>query len=236
MGEDRDETGGARRTHFRRYAAGVDQHDPHQVERLGDALGALIDEVAASKRDFLVKAAERDGFFFADGVFRPAGTGPRSFAVTSADDLTCIDDRGRLLHVLANDRPQEAIGGAEELIESVCRTVLRLIGEPAPAGAAGFVDVTESTLAALELVPAESDDAKKRASLVRRSLQQLSAAVAELAELRNASGSRQGRDGGGNGLLPRHARLAVGAAVAFAGFVAETYVEQAASENGRRAL
>ena len=232
MGEDPDETGGARRIRFRRYVAGVDQQDPHQVDRLGHALGALIDEVAASKTDFLVKAAERDGFFFVEGVFRPAGTAPRSFAVTSVDDLARIDDRGRLLHVLANDRPPDAIGGAEELIESVCRTVLRLIGEPAPAEAASFVEITESTLVALKLVPSESDDTEKDVALVHRSLQQLGAVVADLAELRSASGSYQGRDGGGDGLLPRHARLAVGAAVTFAGFVAETCIEQAASKDG----
>jgi hypothetical protein len=45
-------------------SAGVDQHDPQQRNRLGAALGALIEEVATSKQDFLVKAAERDGFVF----------------------------------------------------------------------------------------------------------------------------------------------------------------------------
>ena len=63
---------GARRAQFRRYIAGVNQNDSQQLNRLGAALGALIDEVATSKQDFLVRAAERDGFSFADGVFRPA--------------------------------------------------------------------------------------------------------------------------------------------------------------------
>jgi hypothetical protein len=132
MGDDPGGSGGDRRTQFRRYVAGVDQHEPQQLHRLGDALGALIDEVAASKQEFLVKAAERDGFLFADGVFTPAGTGPSSFAVTGVDDLASIGERGRRLHLLATDSPKDAVGGAEELVESVCRTVLRLIGEPAP--------------------------------------------------------------------------------------------------------
>ncbi|MDB5072663.1 MAG: uncharacterized protein JWM87_3774 [Candidatus Eremiobacteraeota bacterium] len=179
----------------------VDQHDPQQLDRLGDALGALIDEVAASKQDFLVKAAERDGFVFADGVFRPAGTAPSSFAVTHADDLAFIDDRGRRLHLLANDSPKDAVAGAMELVDSVCRTVLRLVGEPAPGKTADLVDIAKSTLEALELVPAGIGDAKKGGELVRRCLQQL---------------------GTWNGVSPRHARLAVGAAVTFAVFVAET--------------
>lgn len=201
----------------------MDQHDSRQLERLGDALGALIEEVAASKQDFLVKAAERDGFIFADGVFRPAGTAPSSFVVTRVEDLAFIDDRGRRLHLLASDNPTDAIGGAKELVESVCRTVLRLIGEPAPRKTAGLVDIAKSTLEALELVPAGIDDAKKGAAVVRKCLQQLSAVVTSLGELRNIYGS---------GLSPRHARLAVGAAVTFARFVAETYAERAALKLG----
>jgi hypothetical protein len=200
-GKDPGGPAGVRRAQFRRYVAGVDQHDPQQLDRLGDALGALIAEVAASKEDFLVKAAERDGFFFADGVFRAAAIGPSSFAVTRVEDLALIDDRGRRLHLLANDSPMDAIGGAKELVESVCRTVMRLIGEPAP-GKANLLDLATSTLNALEPVPA------------------LGAVVSSLGQLRKMKR-----------LSPRHARLAVGAAVPFAGFVAETYEERVTLKN-----
>jgi hypothetical protein len=232
LGEDPGGPDGARRAQFRRYIVSVDQNDPQQLDRLADALGALIEEVATSKQDFLVKAAERDGFFFADGVFRPAGTVPSSFAVTRVEDLALIDDRGRRLHLLANDSPKDAIGGAEELVESVCRTVLRLIGEPAPRQTADLVDIAKSTLEALEVVPGGINDAKKSAAVVRRFLQQLGAVVASIGELRNVYGSGHGRDGKWKGLSPRHARLAVGAAVTFAGFIAETYVERAALKKG----
>src|ERR1700694_2918564 len=72
-GADSGEGGGARRTQFRRYVAAVNQHDPRQRDRLGVALGALVAEVAESKQEFLVRAAARDGFVFADGVFRSSG-------------------------------------------------------------------------------------------------------------------------------------------------------------------
>jgi len=231
-GEDPGGPAGERRAQFRRYVASVDQHDPQQLDRLGDALGALIKEVAASKEDFLLKAAERDGFFFADGVFRPAGTAPSFFAVTGVEDLASIEERGRRLHVLAIDNPIDAIGGAKELFESVCRTVLRLLDQPAPGKTADLVDIAKSTLGALELVPESVDDPKKDAALVCRCLQQLGIVVASFGELRNVYGSGHGRDGKCKGHAPRHARLAVGTAVTFAGFVAETYVERAASKNG----
>jgi hypothetical protein len=209
LGDDPSEgLGGPRRTQFRRYVASIDQHDPEQSNRLGDALGALIGEVATSKEEFLVKAAERDGFFFADGTFRPTEIAAASFAVKGVEDLAFIDDRSRRLHLLANDNPQDATRGASELVESVCRTVLLSIGKPAPGKAAGLVAIAESTLEALALSPGIP--------------RQLCAVVAALCETRN-------------GLSPRHARLAAGAAVAFARFIAEPYVERAAPSAERRA-
>jgi hypothetical protein len=126
LGKDPGGPDGARRAQFRRYLASVDQHDPKQLKRLGAALGALIDEVAESKQEFLVKAAERDGFVFADGIFRPAKTAPRSFAVTRVEDLASIDERGRRLMLLAKSSPKDAVSGARELVESVCRVVAGL--------------------------------------------------------------------------------------------------------------
>jgi hypothetical protein len=226
LGKDPGGPAGERRAQFRRYVASVDQRDRQQLDRLGDALGALIKEVAPSKVEFLVKAAERDGMLFADGVFRPAGTVPSSFAVTRIEDLAAIEERGRRLRVLANDSPADAIGGAEELLESVCRIVLRLVGEPEPAKTAYLVDIAKSTLTAIELIPAGLDDAKTSAALFRRCLEQLSVVVARLGELRNVCGSVHSRNGRCKGLSPRHARLAVGATVTFADFVAETYMER----------
>jgi hypothetical protein len=157
---------------FRRYVASLDQADPQQLARLGAALGSLIDEVATSKQAFLVEAAERDGFSFGDGVFRPAATGRKSFAVERDGDAASIDERGRRLLVLANERPKAAVEGAQELVDSV---------------------------KALASAP-------EAAALV--------AVVAKLGTLRTISS--------------RHARLAVGTAVTFAHFVAETHAERAA--------
>jgi hypothetical protein len=206
LGMDPGGPDGARRVQFRRYVASVDQHDPQQLERLGVALGALIEEVAASKQGFLVAAAERDGFIFANGIFQPASTAPGSFAVTRAEDLASIDDRGRRLQLLADEHPKDAVSAAKELAESVCRTVLRLTDQPAPGKTAYLVDLAKSTLKALD------EDTKKSAPVAGRCAQQLAAVVADLAELRNLS--------------PRQARLAAGAAVTFAVFVAQAYLER----------
>jgi hypothetical protein len=206
--------GGARRTQFRRYLARVDQHDPKQLKRLGAALGALIAEVATSKQDFLVKAAERDGFVFANGVFEIANTTPHAFAVTSAEDFASLEDRARRLYVLANENPKDALAGAYELVESVCRVILRLRGAAAAPKATGLVDLATSTIDILQVPPARAGDAKKSAGVIWRSVEQLGTIVAGLARPRPGSDA------------PRHARLAIGAAVALASFLAETHLER----------
>ncbi len=152
-------TGGARRTQFRRYVAAVDQQDPQQRNRLGDALGALIEEVATSKKDYLVKSAERDGFVFIDGVFRAAAA-TISFAIARVADFARIDEFGRRLSVLADERPADAVAGAAELVASVCVAVRASPNAPAEIAAVG-----------------------KGAALVHSSVEQLCAVVARLNEL-----------------------------------------------------
>jgi Abortive infection C-terminus len=218
LGDDPGGPAGSRRTQFRRYVASLDQRDPQQRKKLSAALGALVAEVATSKVEFLVKAAERDGFVFAEGVFREAKTAPSSFAVTTVEDLVAIEDRGRRLRVLADDSPKLAIEGAKELVESVCRTALSLAGKPASAKKGGLVELSTAAGKALDLVPASNSGIRKDAALIRQCLRELASVVAGLGQLRTPKN-----------LSPRQARLAVGAAVTFAAFLAETYAERAAS-------
>ena len=216
LGNDPGGPAGSRRTQFRRYVASVNQRDSHQLDRLGAALGALIAEVATSKVDFLVKAAESDGFTFVDGVFRQAQTGPRSFVVADVE-VVPIEERGRRLRLLAEESPKDAIAGARELVASVCRAVLRVADRPAPGKSAGLGELTKAALKVLDLVPA-SADARKSAALVAQSLQHLASVVDDAGELRKQKD-----------LSPRHAQLAVGAAVTFATFVVQAYEQQGAA-------
>ncbi len=123
LGADPGGPEGARRVQFRRYVASIDQRKPQELARLGAVLGALIDEVATSKQDFLIKAAESDGFAFADGVFRRA---------------------------VKNEKSKGDVRAAEEQLEAACRTFLRLSGAPAPAKSTDLVAVVNATLKALK--------------------------------------------------------------------------------------
>lgn len=136
--------------------------------------------------------------------------------MTSAEDFRFLDDRAKRLFLMAVENPQRAIGAAKELVESVCRTVLRLVNEPTPETTADCATVITLTLDALALTKAGIEDAKMGAKLVPQCIQHLYAVVDSFAEVGNA-----------HGLSSRHARLVVGAAMTFANFVASTYLERA---------
>ena len=82
----------------------------------------------------------------------------------------------------------------------------------------------------LGLVPEGVTDAAKGAETIRLILRNLAVLTQYLSELRGLYGSGHGRDGRHRGLQPRHARLAVGAAVSFIDFVTETFRERQVRE------
>ncbi len=109
LGNDPGGPDGTRRVQFRRYVASIDQDDPHQLDRLGAVLGALIGEVATSKQPYLIEAAAGDGFVFANGAFAPASADD---AIASAKELlesTCRT----VLQRLGKPAPAKTAGLAE---------------------------------------------------------------------------------------------------------------------------
>jgi len=225
--------GGERRTRFRDYLASVDQGNVEGVQRLAAALAGILETLerhdnAKDAIKMLRRKTERDGFTYEGGWLRAKRSlsGPVFVAVT-VEDLQHVGEQAADLQRLATESPAKTIGGAKELVESVCKTVLRLSGESIPKDG-DLMTLAKATLKTLELVPSDVDDAKKGADVVRRCLQQLEAVVSSLGELRNLYGTGHGRDGKWKGLGPRHARLAVGAAITVAQFIADTYVERSA--------
>ena len=232
VGSSLKEGDGQRRSRFREYVASVDQTNVNDVQCLSGALGWILEKLERNKSakdtvETLQRAVTRDGFTYESGQLRATlnGNAPMAFTAVTIEDLQHLGDQAAELHRLALEDPTRAIGGGKELVESVCKTVLRLCDVSVPKDA-DLVVLSKATMKALELVPSDVDDAKKGADIVRRCLQQLGAVVSSLGELRNLYGSGHGRDGKWKGLGPRHARLAIGAAVTIAEFFAETYLER----------
>jgi AbiJ N-terminal domain 3/Abortive infection C-terminus len=125
--------------------------------------------------------------------------------------------------------PALAIGTAKELVETCCKSILSKRGVEV-SRKADLPELTKLLAKELSLVPEGISEQAKGAETIRLILRNLSSLTQYLAELRGLYGSGHGRDGRYRGLEPRHARLAVGAAVAFIDFVTETHHQRGLSK------
>ncbi len=124
-----------------------------------------------------------------------------------------------------NDDPRLVIGTAKELVETVCKTILRERGNVVDP-TWEVMELVKVVREELQLVPDAIPDAAKAAKTMKVMLANLATIAQGLAELRNLYGSGHGPDGKPKGLQPRHARLAAGAATTLATFLIETHHER----------
>jgi hypothetical protein len=118
--------------------------------------------------------------------------------------------------------PDLAIGTAKELVETVCKAILDEKGVPHdPAWEVS--PLVKATTKALKLTPDDIPAAAKGAETIKILLSNLSSIAGRIAELRNLYGTGHGKSPSVEGLQPRHARLAVGAAATFVAFLFETH-------------
>jgi hypothetical protein len=149
----------------------------------------------------------------------------RARSVADALDAAWMQKQIERLENAIDRDPALAIGTAKELVESCCKSVLTKREVPY-SPSADLPALTKLVAKELGLVPEDITDAAKGAETIKLILRNLTALTQYLAELRSLYGSGHGRDGRHKGLQPRHARLAVGAAVSFIDFVTETYRER----------
>ncbi|EKT4065498.1 abortive infection family protein [Stenotrophomonas maltophilia] len=127
--------------------------------------------------------------------------------------------------------PEVAIGAAKDFVESCCKTILGRLGVDL-GKSSDINDLTKRVAKELELVPEDVSDRAKGADNIRLILRNLTAMTNHLAELRGRYGTGHGPRGNHRGLQPRHARLAVNAALAYVWFVTDTYQARSAVKNG----
>lgn len=165
---------------------------------------------------------------FVVGRLQLAGGRSVSRARTVADALDAgwMQKEIERLEVAIEADPALAIGTAKDLVESCCKSILTRQQVSFPK-AATLPELTKLLTKELRLVPEGIPDEAKGAETIRLLLRNLTTITQYLSEIRSLYGSGHGRDGKHRGLEPRHARLAVGAAVAFIDFVSETYHHRA---------
>jgi len=120
--------------------------------------------------------------------------------------------------------PPLAIGTAKELVETCCKTILAERDKQV-SKSPKMPTLIKETLKELKLVPDGVPESARGSDTVRRLLQNLGTIGNNLAELRGLYGTGHGKHGKEEGLLPRHAKLAVGAASTLATFLFDTHKE-----------
>jgi len=133
------------------------------------------------------------------------------------------DQIGRMEGSVETD-PALAIGTAKELVETCCKTILAERGKPV-SGRPDIPILTKNTLRELELIPDGVPESARGSDVIRRLLQNLGTIGNNLAELRGLYGTGHGKHGKAEGLTPRHAKLAVGAASTLVTFLFDTHKE-----------
>ncbi|MEN2749492.1 abortive infection family protein [Sphingomonas sp. NPDC019816] len=146
----------------------------------------------------------------------------RARTVADALDAGWMQKEIERLEVAVEADPALAIGTAKDLVETCCKSILTRQGVTF-SKTVTLPELTKLLTKELKLVPEGIPDEAKGAEAIRLLLRNLTTITQYLSEIRSLYGSGHGRDGRHRGLEPRHARLAVGAAVAFIDFVSDTY-------------
>ena len=146
----------------------------------------------------------------------------RARTVADALDAGWMQKEIERLEVAVEADPALAIGTAKDLVETCCKSILTRQGVDFSKKVT-LPELTKLLTKELKLVPEGIPDEAKGADAIRMLLRNLTTITQYLSEIRGLYGSGHGRDGRHRGLEPRHARLAVGAAVAFIDFVSDTY-------------
>ena len=120
-----------------------------------------------------------------------------------------------------------AIGTAKELVETVCKTILKERNIKL-TGNENLPKLVKATAKELKLTPSDIADDAKASDSIKRLLSNLATITNGVAELRNSYGTGHGKEAKSRGLTSRHAKLAVGSASTLVIFLVETHNEQSA--------
>jgi len=226
---------GQRRSLVDQYYAAIDWSNTSEANRfLAEVVQPVManlraqTEVEATNTEYakrtlsqLITLLELDGFAVTDARIHLMAQAALIQQARQAADVGALASMLPRLEDADSD-PWLAIGTAKEIIEHIARVVIAKSGAPEPPKDADMADLSKATLKALELLPGDVPDAKKGADSIRRVLQGLVQIVQGTAELRNLYGTGHGHAQLAR-VYGRHARLVVGAALAWAHFVSETW-------------
>lgn len=145
----------------------------------------------------------------------------------SGTDTSYVLQQITRMEAAVEDDPGLAIGTAKELVETVCKTILKEKNIKL-TGNGELPKLVKATAKELKLTPSDIADDAKASDSIKRLLSNLATITNGVAELRNSYGTGHGKEAKSRGLTSRHAKLAVGSASTLAIFLVETHNEQSA--------
>jgi hypothetical protein len=240
LSPDRDfspEVGGSRRSFVEQHYHRISWTDGRHVRRILSVFEGVLrtldtriesnpnDEPAAATRKRLLGCLERDGYIYAAGRLKSAAgrshlsEAAAAFAHLDAPELEAQIQRMR--DSIESD-PGLAIGTSKELVETACKTILEDFGRTINPDW-DLVQLSKEARDTLEILPENVPERAKGVVAIKKLLANLGVVVQSLAEVRNLYGTGHGRSVKRQALLPRHGRLAVGAATTLATFLMETH-------------
>lgn len=224
-----------RRTTFESYAASVDWTDVAQVERALRVFESQLRWLArqewhrASSFDEVRELLDDDGFEL-DERCRIRWRRPPTLEATLAgltDPSGIRAELERIRRALPDD-PAGAIGAAKQLVEATAKVVLSERRLPVAADAK-VPELVKAAQQALQLHPSSKIPGPDSSEAVKRILGGVSSIAVGVAELRNRGyGSGHGQASTPTGLSPRHAHLAVNAAITWCHLLLDTLADPTA--------
>lgn len=224
---------GQRRFLVEQYHAAIDWRDPSVARRVLRVYSRTLRDHGRGTdgewwRDAqrLVRELEAHHFKVStDGaITAPDGLGGMVVALTDyhrlADPEVVEQYLTRMDESVSSD-PDEAIGNAKELVESVCKLVLEDAGED-PSRYHDLPSLYKATAKELQISTDSVPNSAKGSAASHQVLRSLASAVQGMAELRNELGTGHGKTRK-SPATPRHARLATGSARTLSVFLLDTW-------------
>ncbi|HMO12445.1 MAG TPA: abortive infection family protein, partial [Actinotalea sp.] len=206
---------GQRRALVQQYLKTLDLNKPRDARRLLRVFEGVLAELDVARQNreaYDQKEAERvfvllcrllkhDGYRYEDGHIiaerQVRGLEDLQHAVGPLDLPHLLQQIDRMRDA-ADDDPWLAIGTAKELVETVCKTILRERSVE-PSGRPEMPELLKLTRDSLRLLPEHIDGGAKAADTIKRLLSNLGTIAQNLAELRRDYGTGHGHDGRARG-------------------------------------
>lgn len=215
-----------RRQTTQSYLEAVNWTDARSVDRFLRVAERLLDGVPAQYTERWRRSLRRDGYDTEEGSgrIRPLGVRFTIGSMAGVSDPSAIREQLDRISRAVGEDPALAVGSAKELVETTAKVVSIERGRPVDAKA-DLPELARAAQLALGLHPsvAAGPDGSEG---VKRILGAVTTIANGLAELRNSGhGTGHGPATARIGLGPRHAHLAVNAAVTWCQLMLDTLAD-----------